>query len=248
MNKNKYIESINKIKIDENLMNDTMKKIIENKKEAESMKKNSKFKIVKQLVLATAAMFILTAGSFIGYAALSGNTKILERFGIKLEGTDTSINVVQNDRSLKKDIEYTIKYPEDMIVTKEDGLDIYSKSDISEGPNENGVIIPDLNMKIYTLDEDACANMVENILQEMDENKKYKEYNFEENVQIGKNAYQAYKINITKGLEWNSEVKEVYIINVNEHDRFVIEINYFIEATEGFGSTMKQVLSTLEIK
>lgn len=245
MNKDKYIKSINKIKVDENLMKNTIEKLKEDRKENIYMKSNSKFKFVKQLALATATMFILTVGSFAGYVAISGDTRVLEKFGINLEGLEEQINVIQNAGSLDKDIQYTIKYSEDMILTKESGVDIYNSKYNDEEPNENGVIIPNVYMKIYTLDEDGCANMSEKLLEEIEE---YKNNSNDENVQIGSKNYQATKYYIQKGNNWNSEVKCIYIVRVDEVNRLVIELNYFVEAMEGWGSKLEQMLSTLEIK
>lgn len=242
VNKDKYIQSINKIKIDEKLVGDVIMKVKESKK----VKSNIKFKMMRQVVLTAAAMFIFTIVSFASYVAISKDTRILEKFGITLEGMEEEVPVEENKSFLNEDVEYTIQYPDDMIFRKDGRFDIYECKDDSDEPNENGVVIPKVYMKIYSIDEDECAKTSEGLMADVS---KYKSnYSSVEEVEIGKNNYKAMKYNINKGMKWNSEVNDVYVVNVNENSRLIIEISYFVEATEGYGTVLNSLVETLEIK
>ncbi|MBR2704732.1 MAG: hypothetical protein IKE91_04610 [Clostridia bacterium] len=50
-----------------------------------------------------------------------------------------------------------------------------------------------------------------------------------------------------KGMKWDSECHDVYVVDINDDKFMVIDIQYFIEATEGWATRYVQLLKTLEI-
>ena len=132
---------------------------------------------------------------------------------------------------------------------KKDGnTDIYKEKDSYEGEDGNNtdVEIPEVYMKVTITDTETIKKESVNLKEQLN---KYKNYSsVKENVKIGNNKYNATKYSIVKGTKWNSEVKDVYIININKSKDMMVEISYFVEASEGWGAKFNQlVIKTLEI-
>ncbi|TAH74762.1 MAG: hypothetical protein EWM47_01690 [Anaerolineaceae bacterium] len=68
--------------------------------------------------------------------------------------------------------------------------------------------------------------------------------NFVEEVKIGSNNAKHYKLKT--GEEWNSIIRNFYIIKADEN-YYVIETQYFLEAAEGFGARIWAMLNTFEM-
>lgn len=157
---------------------------------------------------------------------------------IMLEGTEEEVNY----RTYHSQFGYTMDYDVDRFtVTSENGIDTYiaenanpdlypyvfiriTKSEYTEGKIE-------ISGNIYVDDEKLNETLSTNVPND--------------NVKIG--DYDAIHFKFIDGNEWNSLVKHIYII-ILEKNYYVIETNYFLEASEGYGVRIKAMLDTLVIE
>lgn len=61
------------------------------------------------------------------------------------------------------------------------------------------------------------------------------------------NDYEAYHYKYKAGDEWNSIIRNYYVIEAEEH-QYMIETQYFLEAAEGFGARMAVMLDTFTLE
>lgn len=226
------------------------------KGEDKNMKKGKLLKFIKTMSLSAAAMVVITTVGVCSYAAISGDTRIIKKLGIKLEGMDEEIIVAENNTEFEAGVSYTIDYMSTMVLNKQDSVDVYEFPEDEESEEKFKIY-----MKIYSLTDEECQNLRKDLESELDNVTKpayeafhgayggvYNRDDYIEDVNIGKGNYKATLYEILDGYAWDSRVKEVYIVEAGNKQNLIIETEYWMEATEGWGDTFKQLLSTLEIK
>lgn len=277
-NKEKFRNSVEKINIDEDLVNQMTNRIknefgkknvvnfgsdnviefkskdkknnrVRNVKgEDENMKKGKILKFIKTISLSAAAMVVITIVGVGSYATISGDTRILKNFGVNLEGMEENIEVAENTTNFESGVSYTIDYEGSMILSKQENMDIY-ESPYNEPENEKFNVY----MKIYSMEDDKCEELCKELKVETDKMNSREGYEAEntEEVTIGKGNYKATRYWITDdvlGPDTNARIRTIYIIKVGNKQNLIIETDYLVEAEEGWGDTFRQLLSTLEIK
>lgn len=245
-NIDKYKNSINKIEIDENMVKTAMEKAREHKKRSDvSMEKKMKIGSLGKTIITVATLLSISVASYASYVAITGNT-IFKKSTVQLEGEDTEVNTIQFNGVEDNGVFYTIECPSDIVMKNDGEADIY-ESIYNNEENENGVTLPDVYMKVFVVNANQIKGETVGLIEEVN---KYKENysSIENNVKVGVGQYDATIYHINSGLQWNSEIKDIYVININENKSMIIEIAYFMEANEGWGAKFNQlVVNTLEI-
>ncbi len=161
--------------------------------------------------------------------------KEIEKMTIQLEGMDEDINV----KSRKSDLGYQLYYDIDRFVfTNDDGRDNYMAE------NVNPEIIPYVYVSISRIkgtDAKEYLNQLEDSLKE--ENKDVK---INEPIDLS-DQVRAEHIYVRAGLEWNSAIRNFYIIDLAD-DILLIETQFFVEAEEGYGARIHYMLETLRLQ
>ncbi len=125
-------------------------------------------------------------------------------------------------------------------VTSENGIDTF----MAENPNPD--IYPYVFINITKSEYTKEKRDLRGIIYVYDEatNQTLFTDSPKDNVKIG--AYDAVHFEVIDGNEWNSLVKHIYLITF-EKNYYVIETNYFLEASEGYGTRIEAMLDTLII-
>ncbi len=160
---------------------------------------------------------------------------------IELEGMEEEINGKRFTSSLNYQIIYDVDRFQ--VDETEDGFDSF----MADNPNPE--IYPYVYLNIYrkdkttwdksiTSDSDSSEGSLWSSL--MIGNAYYLD-----EVSIG--SHQAKHYHTSPGNQWNSIVKDYYIIEQGEY-YYVLETQYFLEAAEGYGARMRAMMDTIEFK
>lgn len=66
-----------------------------------------------------------------------------------------------------------------------------------------------------------------------------------EKITMGKEQYEAFHYVTIGGYQWNDWIQEIYIIQLNQK-QYVITLNYFVEAEEGWGRRFHKVVDNFQ--
>lgn len=201
------------------------------------MKKENKIRMIRQAIVTIATLLGVSA---VSYAAVKNSTMIYKNTtGVSLEGTNGVINTIEHEGVANNEVYYKVETPDNINVTHNGIIDKY------ESVYNDGTLPVDLYMEISILDGNLKNNIQEKNADLVEEYKKNCAQ--AENLKISNKEYDAIHYYYSDGLDWDSTCHDVYIIDVNEEKIMVVDIQYFIEATEGWGSVCNQLLQTLEI-
>lgn len=248
-NKEKYKNTIDKIEIRSEVVQKAIEncKSYENERMLKNMKKENKIRTIRQAIVTIATLLGVTAASYASYISITGNT-VFKKSTVQLEGEEYVEDTVQHNAVENNGIWYTIKTPDGAVMERVGSSDVY-KNESSD--SENTYDIPDMYMQVDVIDADKIEIETEKIKNEM---KKYFKYDYEtvdyytEDKKVGIDGYNAKRYTITKGTNWNSVVEQVYVIKINENKAMIIRNVYFMEATEGWGDLVNQlIINTLEV-
>lgn len=247
-NKEKFKSTIDKIEIRDEAINEAIKNARKyNNERMIKMEKKNKFRMFRQAIITIATLLGLTAASYAGYVAyknINGTMTYKNTTKVNFEGTDEEIDTIEHDGVENNGVTYDLETPAEIEVTHDGAVDRYQvKIDKSASPNYSN--LPNVYMEIRILDEsqreavqESNADLVEYYS---------KNYSNAEHVTIGKENYAAVCYYYAKGMKWDSECHDVYVVDINDDKFMVIDIQYFMEATEGWGARYNQLLKTLEI-
>ncbi len=249
----KYKNSVNKIQIREDIVKSA---ILESRK----YRKNSKIKngkkvkmgIIGRTIITAITLMSASAASYAGYTAITGKDPLQifpKKSTVALEGEINTIDSLEVSGIENNGINYKIDIPSDFIISKDGNADIF-KLKVDENV-ETEEKIPDVYMKITVIDSSEVKNKINEITTEM---KKYFSQEFEtveyysDETKIGLNELDSKEYTVNKGWKWNSELSKYYIVKVNDQKYMIIENTFYKEASEGWGSAMKQIVTeSLEI-
>lgn len=154
---------------------------------------------------------------------------------IEIEGTTEEITASLYHSPLG----YKMVYDNELfsLSNKEGSLDSYVAENLE--PDK----YPDISIRISTLNS---SNPIIEFEESQDSitTASGDKANFVEEVKIG--AYTAKHYKLKTGDEWDSIIKNFYIIETEGID-FIIETQYFLEAAEGYGARIWAMLNTFEI-
>lgn len=155
-----------------------------------------------------------------------------------LEGMTEEVEASLYHSPLGYQIIYDIERFE--LITSEKGSDIYLVT------NPEPEKYPDVYFKISSPESSNIALDDYDSKQESITTLDGAIIDFLEEVPIG--TYTARHFRLIDGLEWDSIIKNFYIINSHDSDNieYIIESQYFIEAEEGYGARIAAILDTLK--
>lgn len=158
---------------------------------------------------------------------------------VMLEGMEEEVNY----RTYHSDYGYRMAYDMDRFtVTSEDGTDTYMAENI------NPEIYPYVFMRItrsHYINGEKPDLIGKLYVDDNYINQTFTTNSPEDNIKIG--DYDAVHFSYIDGDKWNSLVKNVYIIALEKY-YYVIETNYFLEASEGYGVRINAMLDTIMIE
>lgn len=159
---------------------------------------------------------------------------------IMLEGMEEEVNY----RTYHSDYGYQMNYDVDRFtVTSDNGIDTFMAENIN--PEIYPYIFISITRSEY-LDGEKVDSHAGQLHVYDEETDKILQTNYpKDNVKIG--DYDAIHFEVIDGSQWNSLVKHIYIIDFEEN-YYVIETNYFLEASEGYGVRIKAMLDTIVIE
>jgi hypothetical protein len=133
---------------------------------------------------------------------------------------------------------YDIMYDVDRFeYSDKDGVDTF----IAENPDP--AIYPYVYVSINHLENRRASDHAKELLEMLSKNSLISETT--KDVSIGN--YKGTLITAKAGSQWNSIVRNYYIITDNT-SIYTIETQYFLEATEGYGARIQAMLDTFKIK
>jgi hypothetical protein len=122
--------------------------------------------------------------------------------------------------------------------TNLDGIDQF----ITENPDPE--LYPYVYLNISKIENTSSKDEMDKIKKAL--SKGYEQVEELENTTIGID-YKAIGLKAKSGTDWNSSIREYYIVE-SGNSNYVIEMQYFVEAEEGFGTRMHDMLNTFTIK
>lgn len=148
---------------------------------------------------------------------------------IEIEGGEETINGLWYEGD-----DYKIMYDADRFeYSNKDGADTF----IAQNPDP--AIYPYVYLSITQLDNKSTSDYAKELSDTLTKNNFKSEITTD--VSIGN--YKGTKITANDGLEWNSSIRNYYMIE-NNTSIYVIESQYFLEAEEGYGGRMDAMLQT----
>ena len=212
-----------------------------------SMEKKRKISGLGKTIITVATLLSVSVASYASYVAITGNT-IFKKSTVQLEGEDYEIDTIQFDGVENNGIWYKIETPDGVVMEKEGSSDVYKNEYFD---SENTINLPNMYMQVDVIDANQIESETEKIIREM---KKYFEYDYEtveyytQDIKVGINGYNAKRYTIAKGFSWDSAIEEIYVIKINESKAMIIKNAFYMEATEGWGDAVNQlIVNTLEI-
>lgn len=137
------------------------------------------------------------------------------------------------------DQEYVIYFDTTMYkMIQEEGMD---KIVLADPPGEP---YPEVSMEIYQvamLPEDAAAD-IEATLE-----KDYSKVHAAEAIETPVTGWEVRAVGGTGGSEWNDPIVRYYVFDNEKGGSFIVKQNYFMEAAEGFGSRLQQMMLEFHI-
>ncbi|MDF2588469.1 MAG: hypothetical protein K0S41_2310 [Anaerocolumna sp.] len=153
---------------------------------------------------------------------------------IEIEGMKETIQ----GKTHKSTKGYSITYDvERFKYTDLDGVDQF----IAENPDPE--LYPYVYLNISKMDGTTTTDAITEIKNSI--SKGYESVEELKNITIG-NDYNATGLKAKSGTEWNSSIREYYVIQ-SGNSSYIIEMQYFLEAAEGFGTRMHAMLDTFEL-
>lgn len=154
---------------------------------------------------------------------------------IELEG----MNEIINTKLIRSSLGYSIQYDIDRLSHMfENNVDSFI------APNPNPDLYPYVYLNIKRIENVTIKDYSDQWLKTITSEKKYK---FEEITNTSINGYNTLHYNLVTGKEWNSTVRNYYMVEGNQSVYF-IETQYFLEAEEGYGARLTAMLKTFQIK
>ncbi|MDD3413323.1 MAG: hypothetical protein PHY47_04920 [Lachnospiraceae bacterium] len=152
---------------------------------------------------------------------------------ISIEGMNEEINGLLHEGN-----GYEIVYDSDNYkYSDKDGVDYFIVD------NSDPAIYPDIYLCINNLKDKSASDYLEKLSETLSANGFQSEIT--KDASIG--DYKGTIVTAQSGLEWNSIIRNYYIIE-NDTSIYTIEAQYFVEASEGFGSRIQAMLNTFKIK
>lgn len=155
---------------------------------------------------------------------------------VQREGTEETIP----GKLYKSGLGYEIIYPNNFQRTTEGNADSFAAD------NKDPALYPYVYVNISKPEGDSAADYAGKLTAELKGSSAYQSVETTNNEKIG-DQYNAIKITAQAGNEWNSVIRNYYVTESSD-TVYQIETQYFLEAEEGYGSTMKAMLSTFFIE
>ena len=152
---------------------------------------------------------------------------------IELEGMTETINATYFTSKYGYRMAYDI---DRFTVTNEDGVDSFMTS------NPNPELYPYVYLNISRIDQTTLDDYVTKLKASLSSG--YAEVRQDDNATVG--DYNAVHFIAITGYDWNSVVRNYYIIESGS-SIYLLEMQYFVEAEEGFGTRMNAMLDTFTI-
>lgn len=153
---------------------------------------------------------------------------------ISIEGMEETID----GKLLVSDLGYNMIYDSERFTyTNEDGIDSFMAT------NPDPEIYPYVYLNINRIDNTTLSDYVKQLEGSLSTG--YKSVNRYNDVKVS-GIYNAVQFRAITGDEWNSSVRNYYLIESGS-SIYLIEMQYFMEAAEGFGSRMDAILNTFTI-
>lgn len=157
---------------------------------------------------------------------------------VTLEGMEEEVNY----STYQSDYGYQMDYDVDRFtVTSENGMDTFMAENLD--PELYPYVFINITRSEYK-GEKTDLSIGDNNLSVYDEySKQTLSTNApKDNVKLG--DYDAIHFEVIDGDQWNSLVRHIYLIRFDKI-YYVIETNYFLEASEGYGARIKAMLDTI---
>jgi hypothetical protein len=157
---------------------------------------------------------------------------------VTLEGMEEEVNY----STYQSDYGYQMDYDVDRFtVTSENGMDTFMAENLD--PELYPYVFINVKKSEYK-GEKADLSIGDHNLSVFDEYSKQTLFTNapKDNVKLG--DYDAIHFEVIDGDQWNSLVRHIYLIRFDKI-YYVIETNYFLEASEGYGVRIKAMLDTI---
>ncbi|MDF2513410.1 MAG: hypothetical protein K0S04_3276 [Herbinix sp.] len=152
---------------------------------------------------------------------------------IEIEGTEETINGLWHTSD-----GYKMMYDADRFeYSEKDGADTF----VAENPDP--AIYPYVYVSIKQLENKSASDYVKELSDTISKNGLKSEKTTDASI----GNYKGTIIRAKAGSEWNSIIRNYYIIE-NGTSIYSIEAQYFLEAAEGYGARIQAMLNTFEIK
>lgn len=157
------------------------------------------------------------------------NTKNSEENNkVIVEGKEEKIDAEVN----KSNLGYTITYDKNRFKFQNaEGVDSYM------APNSDTNKYPNVFLAVSKIDGQSLEAVMKGLIHQASKEA------YPQNTTIGKEGYKAERLVIREGNEYNSRVCEYYLTEKNKIV-YLIEINYFVGAEEGYGTRLHEMLNT----
>lgn len=154
---------------------------------------------------------------------------------ILIEGTEETID----GKLFLSDLGYNLIYDSERFTyTNVEGIDSFMAT------NSDPEIYPYVYLNINRIDNTTLSDYVKQLEGSLSTG--YKSVDRYNDVKVS-GIYNAVQFKAITGSEWNSSVRNYYIIE-SSSSIYLIEMQYFLEAAEGFGSRMDAMLNTFTIR
>lgn len=148
-----------------------------------------------------------------------------------VEGTSESIETEVK----KSNFGYTITYDKNRFKFQNgEGVDTFM------APNSDSSIYPNVFLSVAKIEGQSLDEIMKGLMLQAGQDGVW------QNTTIGQGKYKAKKFTFREGNNYNSRVCEYYL---TEKDKkvYLIEINYFVEAEEGYGARLHGMLGTFTL-
>lgn len=252
-NLEKYRNSVNKIEINEDLVKSTIDMSKNYTKRRKFMSKNRvKIGIFGRAIITAVTLFSASAASYAGYTAITGKDPMQifsKKSNVLLEGNINTIETQEIKGIENNGVRYKIDIPSEFVTSKDGEADMFRRELKDEQGNE--IESPEVFIKVNIIDSNEAEKKTKEIINEI---KKYIRFDYEsvesytDEIKIGKNELDAKEYSVRRGDQWDSELGKYYIIKISEKKFMMIETRYFLEAAEGAGTILSQLVTeSLEI-
>ncbi|WP_160691982.1 hypothetical protein [Clostridium sp. C2-6-12] len=145
-----------------------------------------------------------------------------------IEGTEEKIDTEVN----KSNLGYTITYDKNRFKFENaEGVDSYM------APNADTSKYPNVFLAVSKIDGMSLEEVMKGLIHQATKEA------VPQNITIGKEGYKAERLVIKEGNKYNSRICEYYLTEKN-NVVYLVEINYFVGAEEGYGTRLHEMLNT----